>query len=184
MHVSALRIFLTGAPGIGKTTAIRLIAGELRVRGKMVGGMVTSEIRDSRGRLGFQIEDICTHKVGTLAHIHEKLRDAPSVGKYHVNLLNIEAIGAEAIRNAVNTADVIIIDEIGPMELKSREFIFAVEAALCSSKSLVGTIHRMSDHPLVGAIKSNPDSHILEVNLNNRNKIPSDVTTAVTQVTY
>lgn len=179
--MSPVRVFLTGPPGIGKTTAMRLITRELRVHGRKVGGIITSEIRDSRGRLGFQIEDISTHKVGTLAHIHEKLSDGPSVGKYHVNLFNIETIGAEAITNAVHTADVVIIDEIGPMELKSRGFIVAVESALGSQKGVIGTIHRMSTHPLVNAIRSNPDCHILEVSLHNRDKIPSDVAAGVTR---
>ena len=146
-----------------------------------MGGIITSEIRDSRGRLGFQIEDISTHKVGTLAHMYETSGEAPSVGKYHVNLLNLETVGVAAITNAVCTADVIIIDEIGPMELKSREFIMAVELAVSSQKYLIGTIHRMSTHPLVTAIRSNLDSQILEVTLHNRDTIPSEVAAAVTR---
>jgi nucleoside-triphosphatase len=172
----ASRIFLTGQPGIGKTTAIRLIARDLERRGKRVGGMISSEIRDAGGRVGFQLEDISTHKVGILAHLQEKLRDTrPTVGKYYVNLHDIEKIGAAAIRNAVNIADVIIIDEIGPMELKSKEFNAAVEFALASEKSLVATIHRLSTHPLISSIKSNANCRLIEVTFHNRDHIPSEV---------
>jgi len=174
-----LRIFLTGHPGIGKTTAIRLIVSKLERRGKKVGGMISSEIRDTGVRVGFQLEDISTHKFGILAHSQEKPRDAPTVGKYHVYLLDIEMIGAAAIRNAVNMADVIIIDEIGPMELKSEEFITAIEFALASKKSLIGTIHRQCAHRLVSSIKSDENCQLIEVSLQNRDKIPSEVVDAV-----
>ena len=171
-----LRIFLTGPPGVGKTTAIRLITRDLERRGKRVGGMISSEIRDAGGRVGFQLEDIATHKVGILAHSQEKPRDAcPTVGKYHVNLFDIERIGAAAIRNAVNMTDVIIIDEIGPMELKSKEFIAAVEFALDSEKNLIGTIHRLCAHPLISSIKSNANCRLIEISLHNRDNIPSEV---------
>ena len=174
-----LRIFLTGQPGIGKTTAIRLIARDLERLGKRVGGMISSEIRDAGGRVGFQLEDISTHKVGILAHSQEPRDAGPIVGKYHVNLLDIERIGAAAIRNAVNMADVIIIDEIGPMELKSKEFIAVVEFALASEKSLIGTIHRLCTHPLISSIKSDTNCRLVEVSVHNRDHIPSEVVGAV-----
>jgi len=170
-----LRIFLTGPPGIGKTTVIREIERELRIHDIRVGGIISTEIRDSRGRLGFQLEDISTHKIGTLAHVSERQDGAPTVGKYHVNLFDIERIGALAIRGAVDNADVVIIDEIGPMELTSREFILAVKFALDSQKSLIATLHRKSTHPLVNAIRSNPNCQTLEVNMQNRDNIPSEI---------
>ncbi len=137
--------------------------------------MISGEIRDAGRRVGFQLEDIATHKIGILAH-SQKSRDAhPTVGKYCVNLLDIETIGVAAIRNAVNMADVIIIDEIGLMELKSREFIAAIELALASKKSLVGTIHRLCAHPLISSIKSNSNCRLIEVSLHNRDNIPSEV---------
>jgi nucleoside-triphosphatase len=114
----ASRIFLTGQPGIGKTTAIRIIARGLEIRGKKVEGMISSEIRRAGERIGFQLEDIYTHRVGILAHSKNRHYGAPTVGKYHVNLAAIEEIGAAAIRSAANEADVVIVDEIGPMELK------------------------------------------------------------------
>ena len=142
--------------------------------------MISSEIRDAGGRVGFQLEDISSHKVGILAHSQEKFRDAgPTVGKYHVNVVEIERIGAAAIRNAVNTADVIIIDEIGPMELKSKEFIAVVEFALASEKILIGTIHRLSTHPLISSIISNANCRLIEVSFHNRDHIPSEVVGAV-----
>ena len=137
--------------------------------------MISSEIREAGERVGFQLEDISTHQIGILAHSNVKPSDAPIVGKYYVNIFDIERIGATAIRAAANEADVVIIDEIGPMELRSTQFVLAVEFALTSKKNIIGTIHRHSTHPLVSSIKSNPDYRILEVNLQNRVRVPFEI---------
>jgi nucleoside-triphosphatase len=180
--MSASCIFLTGQPGIGKTTAIRSIVSGLQMRGKKVGGMVSGEIKGGSGeRIGFQLEDISTHKVGILAHFQNGSKGAPTVGKYYVNLTDIEAIGASAISNATNEADVVIVDEIGPMELKSTQFIRAVELAMASERNLVGTIHKNSTHPLISSIKSNANCRIIEVTAQNRGKIPTEIVDELTR---
>jgi len=141
-----------------------------------VGGMISCEIRNAGRRVGFQLEDITSHRVGILAHSQEKFRDSgPTVGNYHVNLLDIETIGAAAIVKAVNTTEVIIIDEIGPMELKSKDFVAGVELALNSEKSIIGTIHWLRSHPLINSIKSNPGCRLIEVSLHNRGNIPLEI---------
>ena len=175
----AVRFFLTGQPGIGKTTAIRIIISNLEKRGKKVGGMISSEIRNRGARVGFQLEDISLHKIGTLAHSQKFDDSSPTVGKYFVNLRDISRIGVTAIREAVNSADVIIIDEIGPMELKSEEFISAVEFALASQKRLIGSIHQSCTHTLIRSIKSTNTCALVEVNLRNRDRLPSEIVTKV-----
>ena len=167
------RIFLTGEPGCGKTTAIRRICESLRDHGKKPGGIISSEIRHKGVRTGFSLEDLLTHETGTLAQVG--VETGPRVGKYTVNLQDIERVGAYAIKRAVEEADVVIVDEIGPMELQSKSFILAVEKALGSSKHLVGTIHKRASHPLVTAIKSNPAHNVIEVTSENRERIPKSI---------
>ena len=168
------RIFLTGEPGCGKTTAIKKICEMLTARGRKVGGIVSGEIRERGVRAGFSLEDLSTHETGTLAHVSQ--RDGPPVGKYRVNLADIQRIAVTAIKRAIAADDVIIVDELGPMELNSMPFILAVEMALATQKHFVGTIHKRASHYLIAAIKSNPAYQILEVTLNNRNELPQTVT--------
>ncbi|MGD0690114.1 MAG: NTPase [Candidatus Bathyarchaeia archaeon] len=168
------RIFLTGEPGCGKTTAINEIHQMLAAQGWKVGGVVSGELRERGVRVGFSLEDLSTHETGTLAHIAQ--RDGPTVGKYHVNLADIQRIAVTGIKHAILEADVIMVDELGPMELNSMPFILAVEMALATPKHLVGTIHKRASHYLVAAIKSNPAYQILEVTPNNRNELPKTVT--------
>ena len=168
------RIFLTGEPGCGKTTAIKKTHQMLSTKGWKVGGVVSGELREKGVRVGFSLEDLTSHETGTLAHIAQK--HGPTVGKYHVNLADIQRIAVIAIKHAILEADVIMVDELGPMELNSMPFILAVEMALATPKNFVGTIHKRASHHLVAAIKSNPAYQVFEVTLNNRNELPKIVT--------
>ena len=169
----AHRVFLTGDPGYGKTTAIRMISEILAGKGIRAGGMISGEIRESGIRMGFRLEDLMTHEHGVLAHVNQK--DGPRVGRYRVNLPDIQRVGVAAIRRAIEDAFVIIVDELGPMELHSMPFILAVEMALASPRHFVGTIHKRASHFLVTAIKSNPAYEIIEVTPQNREEMPTKI---------
>ena len=47
-------IVLTGAPGVGKTTAVIRVARDLKERGLKVGGIVSRELRTNNMRVGFE----------------------------------------------------------------------------------------------------------------------------------
>lgn len=123
--------------------------------------------------MGFSLEDLLTHETGILAHVN--LTDGPRVGKYRVNLSDIERVGVTAIRRAIAEADMVIVDELGPMELHSAPFIAAVEMALQSPKHFVATIHKRTSHPLVTAIKTNANYQVIEVTVDNREQMPSKI---------
>ena len=137
------------------------------------GGMISSEIRRSGLRIGFSLEDLMTQERGILAHIDQK--EGPRIGKYRVNLPDIQRVGVTAIRRAITDADVVIVDELGPMELHSMSFILAVEMALASPTHFVGTIHKRASHHLVTAIKSNSNYEIIEVTQQNREEMASKI---------
>lgn len=132
--------------------------------------MVSREIRQRGVRVGFSLEDVLTHESGILAHVDQK--DGPRIGKYRVNLNDIERVGATAIIRAAQDSDLVIVDEIGPMELHSMPFIHAVRIALASPKHFVGTIHKRATHSLVTEIKSNSAYGIIEVTQENRTRLP------------
>jgi nucleoside-triphosphatase len=167
------RLFLTGDPGCGKTTVVRRVCEILISQGRKVGGMISREIRDGGVRVGFGMEDVLSHEHGILAHIRQN--EGPRVGKYRVNLADIERVGVAAITRAITDADLIVVDEVGPMELNSQPFILAVEKALGSPKHFVGTIHKHASHYLVTAIKSNQAYRILEVTRENRQELPGKI---------
>jgi len=140
-----VRIAVTGRPGIGKTTLCLKVYNALKDV-LNIEGFITLEVRERGRRIGFKLHDLSSGEELWLAKVGE---GTPRVGKYVVFLDSIDVF-AEKIENW--QADLIILDEIGPMELKSRKFISAVENLL-SRDNLLFTIHYKSKHPLVERIR-------------------------------
>jgi len=162
-------IFLTGRPGVGKTSVLLQAIELLKAKGFRTGGMISRESRDQGVRIGFEIVDLETGKKGWLAHISQPT--GPRVGKYRVNLGDLNTLGAGSILRAAKEADIVIIDEIGPMELFSEALKEAVAEAISSGKPVLGTIHYWARDPLIVAVKKRKDAKIIEVTRNNRDKL-------------
>lgn len=158
--------FVTGRPGIGKTSVLLRAVEELKSKDYKVGGMLSREVREKGVRIGFEIIDFHSGRRGWLAHVNQPV--GPKIGKYRVNLNDLEITGVGSIRDATRNAQIIIVDEIGPMELFSQAFRDAVVEAMNSSKPLLGTIHFRPRDPLVNLIKNRDDAEITEVTHENR----------------
>ncbi|MCD6536511.1 MAG: NTPase [Thaumarchaeota archaeon] len=167
-----MRIFyaLTGPPGCGKTTAILRIVNELKKRSIRVEGMYTQELREGGRRIGFIIKRI-TGGEGTLAHV--RFREGPRLGRYVVNLRDLEAIGVSALVDGLKEAEVIVVDEVGPMELFSQRFREAVEQLISSDKNAIITVHYRSRDPLVIKVKKTAGKNLIILNRENRDQIPA-----------
>jgi len=172
--------FITGPPGIGKTTVLLRAADALKAKGYNVMGMTSREAREGDNRVGFEITDYSTGQKGWLAHVNQPV--GPQVSRYRVNLEDLNNIGAKAIHDAVKNAQVIIIDEIGPMELFSPHFKEAVRQALNSQKPTIGTIHLRAQDPLIQTIRAREDAEILEVTYQNRQSLHNLIIEKVTQL--
>lgn len=167
MKMSMSRVLiLTGAPGVGKTTVLTKTVDALKAKGVRVGGMVTREVREDNVRVGFEILDLTNNKHGWLAHVNGQ--GGPKVGKYNVNLKDLDIIGTTAITQALEKCDVIVIDEIGPMELFSQKFKQVVTQALESKKLMLTVVHGKAKDPLVTQIKRRVDAEIFNVTFSNR----------------
>ncbi|MEM2940156.1 MAG: NTPase [Thermoproteota archaeon] len=167
-----MKILITGRPGVGKTTVVSKIAEGLREKGFSVGGMITYESREKGVRTGFVVEDLKTGLKATMASVNTVYE--PRVGKYGVNIGEIERVGAKAVEDAIERDDVIIVDEIGPMELYSNAFKTAVSRAFSSPKKVVATIHyRASQNTFCRKLLSLEGVLTFTVSLENRNSLPS-----------
>jgi nucleoside-triphosphatase len=163
-------MLLTGAPGVGKTTVLIKTAEALKTQGVSVGGMISREAREGNTRVGFEITDLASNKRGWLAHVNQK--SGPQVGKYRVNLQDLESIGAKAIVEAVEKCAVVAVDEVGPMELYSQRFKQAVRQALNSGKLVLAVVHAKARDPLINEAKQREDAEIFTVTLTNRDSLP------------
>lgn len=164
---------LTGPPRSGKTTLVTEVARRLREEGVRIGGMTTSEVSRGGTRVGFEVADISTGRTGILARVGGGA--GPRIGKYVVNSAGLEDVGVSAIRHAIERADIIVIDEVGPMELTSQAFVRAVEDALSSGKPLMLTLHWRATHPLLNRIRREGSQNSFTVDVSNRTQLASEV---------
>jgi len=147
---------LTGRPGTGKTSLIRQIV--VGMRGK-AGGFYTEEIRSRGIRQGFRLVTL-DGQSAILAHIdiHSPYR----VSKYGVDIDSLDRIGVSALHRAVRECDLVVIDEIGKMELFSDNFKTAVLDMMDSGKRVLGTI-MLSPNPWADRIKCQPQVNLAVV---------------------
>lgn len=140
---------LTGKPGTGKTSLIKQAIAELEGR---AGGFYTEEIRGQGTRLGFRLVTLDGHEA-ILAHVDFNKRFR--VGKYGVDVESLNSVGVPALRQAAERCDLVVIDEIGRMELFSADFREVVLELIGGGKRVLGTIMLQAD-PWADAIKRQP----------------------------
>ena len=161
-------VLLTGRPGVGKTTIIRDIVEQL---GDAAGGFYTAEIREGGCRRGFRIVTL-DGKQGILSHVD--IEGPPRVGKYGVNLKDLEEIGVAALLRAMDEDRCVVVDEIGKIELHSQSFRNAVMTAVEGDSMVVGTVlkgrNRWADN-----LKGLPQVTVLEVTEANRDQMAQRV---------
>lgn len=167
-----MKILLTGSPGCGKTTLCEKLVNALRAKGREVGGVLSKEIREGGVRVGFKLIDVATGMEGVLAHVSGR---GPEVGKYKVNLVDLENMGVVAIERATQNKMFLVVDEIGPMELHSRKFVAAVEKAFESELDVLATIHYRSSNPLVERLKHIKGVELFILDRENRDKVYEDL---------
>ncbi|HEC83372.1 MAG TPA: NTPase [Firmicutes bacterium] len=163
-----MKILLTGLPGIGKTTVIQKVTSRLRDR---VGGFITREQREGGRRTGFVIETL-DGKRAILAVRSSKGK--PRVGRYRVIVENIESVAVRALENAWHAGKIVVVDEIGKMELASNRFKNLIETIIESDTMILGTLSVARD-PLLEAIRRREDIELIEVTMQNRESLPDRI---------
>ena len=157
-------LLLTGPPGSGKTTLIQQAVE--RLEGK-AGGFYTREIRENGTRVGFEI---VTLEGGRAVLSHVRFRSPHRVGRYGVDVEALERVGVAALRRATRSGLVVVVDEIGKMELCSEVFREAVWEALEQGERLLGVV-MLAPHPWADGIKRDARVRVLMVTRGNRDAV-------------
>ncbi|KAJ7987334.1 hypothetical protein DPEC_G00325410 [Dallia pectoralis] len=181
-------VFLTGHPGVGKSTLVQKAYDVMISSGVSLEGFYTQEVREGGRRVGFDVVTL-TGQRGHLSRIRGKNVTAPgvkelTVGQYVVDKQSFENIVLPLFRNFESTGSkkLFIIDEVGRMELFSQSFISAVRQMLDSPVCWIfGTIPLPKGKPLVlvEEIRARADVTVISVTKDNRDKILPDIVSAL-----
>jgi nucleoside-triphosphatase len=165
---------LTGRPGTGKTSIIKqAIAG---IKGG-VCGFYTEEIRSRGVREGFRLVTL-DGQTATLAHVNFK--SPYRVSKYGVDIESLDKVGVSALTQAAEECDLVVVDEIGKMELFSPRFRETIRGIINSGKKVLGTI-MLQSNPYADAIKRQPQVNLITVTRSNSQQVLAELRDWLTQ---
>uniref|UniRef100_A0A6P4FIC1 Nucleoside-triphosphatase THEP1-like n=1 Tax=Drosophila rhopaloa TaxID=1041015 RepID=A0A6P4FIC1_DRORH len=177
-------IIITGPPGIGKTTLVRNICSNLRNKGHLLQGFYTEEVRSAEigQRIGFDVVSL-EGKRGILSRENpaDQLR-RPKVGRYSVFVQDFEDLILPLLnfKDCRPEPELLVIDEVGKMELLSKRFESAMGYVLKNKLPVVVTIPEKSSLPFVEHVKKTPGSVLYQVTKSNRNTLAAEIIDLIT----
>ena len=156
---------ITGRPGVGKTSAIRKVAGS---RSDLhLCGFYTEEIREAGERRGFRLVTLDGQE-RVMAHV--AFRGPHRVGKYGVDVALVDEV-ADSVLAASPAADLYLVDEIGKMECLSSRFVGAMRALLDSTRPVLATVAQRGGG-FIAEVKHREDVLLWDVTVGNRDEMP------------
>jgi len=155
-------VLLHGLPGSGKTTLVERLVKAIPYPKK---GFYTREVRERGRRVGFKIVTLD----GQEAWLAKRGKGYPQVGKYRVYVESFEKLAVPTIRE-VTPEGMVVIDEIGKMELFSKTFQQAVLAALDSPVPVLATVG-YGKIPFTEALFQREDAIFAEVSPESRDHL-------------
>lgn len=166
-------LLLTGKPGVGKTTLTKKIVAKLRntkPNWNLIG-FYTNEIRKDGLRIGFDIHTFDGQR-GILARSNEpQFKSKLRVGKYTVFLTDLDNLVVPLL---YKSSDILVIDELGKMELFSSKFQKAVLFAFDNQPRILATLPYYKN-PFLVSIRNRPDVHIWELTRSNHSQIYKEI---------
>jgi nucleoside-triphosphatase len=158
--MSVVNILLSGPPRSGKSTLIEKVVRQIK---RPATGFFTRELREKGIRVGFRI-DTLDGKTGLLAH--QNIKSKYRVGKYGVNLEDIDQIAVPSMLPSV-ADQIVVIDEIGKMECFSRLFKETLLRVLFGENQVIGSIAIKGDR-FIQSIKDRDDVILVSISESTR----------------
>jgi nucleoside-triphosphatase THEP1 len=133
-------ILFVGPVGGGKTSTLTSLVSKWRASGKEVRGLLAHRVMEKGHRVGYDLEVIGKERRSALAR--KEGAGIEQIGPF-VFLDDALARGRKALR-AATSAQIVIVDEIGPLELSGRGWSREVERLLHKSKVTLILVARES----------------------------------------
>ncbi|MFW6134132.1 MAG: nucleoside-triphosphatase [Elusimicrobiota bacterium] len=170
-----INFLITGNPGTGKTTLIKKAISDI----DHPVGFYTEEIRKNGKRCGFITNTLSTCNSQQLAHTD--ISSEHTLGKYKINVQNFEKLIKKEFENYTK-AELLVIDEIGKMEIFSKYFREKIIELLNSPIPLIGIIQK-TNYPFIKNLTSRNDITIVELKRNNSENLFQKITSWINSVT-
>lgn len=123
-------VLLTGGIAAGKTsTGLRLLS-LLRQSSVRVGGFLAPRVLDGDATVGYSLIDLATNTTHPFASLDPGIGSV-AVGRFFVSERGL-AVAKRAVTSALDSADVVFVDEVGRLELDGEGHAAAVRRLLAA----------------------------------------------------
>ena len=164
MRLNYSKTLITGLPGVGKTTLVRRVVARMRLL--RASGFYPAEVKSRGRRVGFEVRGF---EGGGRMLAHTAIGGPHRVGRYGVDTIAFEEF-LRSLDLLGTQADLLVIDEIGKMELCSRFFHELIRDVLDADTPLLATVAARGVG-LIEEVKQRPDVRLYEVTRRNRNAL-------------
>ncbi|WP_036709486.1 nucleoside-triphosphatase [Paenibacillus pinihumi] len=174
MNERSKHVFLlTGEPRIGKSTMIKNLIYD--IGSNHFVGFYTEEIPGASDRAGFRCVSIQGEGV-ELAHVDST--STTRIGRYGVHIEAFETFALKALQSAVGSRKIIVIDEIGFMQMLSDSFQKKVQEIIAGHNVVVGTVP-LNSHPAIDKLKHSQKVKLIEIDAFNRDRMSEILVTDI-----
>ena len=132
-------ILWTGPKHCGKTTSATHLIQMARTEGFIVAGILEPSLYDNGELLGFDVLDVQSEKRTPLAR---RNKDKRTTGSFKFITDGLKFGNAILCSEAIKSADLIIIDEFGPLEVNDRGWRRNIDSLLSSTNAILLIIVR------------------------------------------
>ncbi len=161
-------VLLLGRAGVGKTTLIKRLAQALRYR--PVDGFFTEELRETDHRTGCWLS-LLDGRQALLAH---RQGQGTRVGPYKVNTTVLDDLAVSVVHRAMRDALVLLVDELGRLELSSGALQRALREAFDRGPVVVATAG-LAPLPFLTALKQRKDVELVPLSTANREAVEEEL---------
>ena len=168
----AKNVFITGIPGVGKTTLLKKLAHDLSML--VIKGFYKEKIVEDDSTRGFRVISF-DYKEQILAHLF--IEGPNKIDGFGVNIDGFEKFILPQLKN-INMVDLFIFDEIGKMECMSKSFCIDFEKILDADIPVIATYSHHSTFKFE-TLKKRKDTTILQMTSKNRDDIWKKVLLAI-----
>ncbi|CAC12127.1 conserved hypothetical protein [Thermoplasma acidophilum] len=169
----AIKIGITGPVGSIKSEALQKIIDMLKNDNLNVQGVLVSKVTNNGKLTGYTIEDIESKRKAQFCF--DNFVSRVKIDKLGVDTKILEEILIPSLQKARETADVIVIDEIGKLENTTKKVHAEIEETLKCGKPLIVTLHKRSRNPVLQEIKSLEGVRVFDITPINKNILPFKV---------
>jgi nucleoside-triphosphatase THEP1 len=171
-------IIISGEKHSGKTTFTKKVVEYLKVDGYKIGGFLAPGYFEKNSRSAFDLQSVENGETSPLCSIH--FTEGDVAGPFRFDKTGIEFGESLLAFSAVSDKHIVVIDEVGPLEMNGKGWSVGLKNMLDNSETAIMLVVRAG---LVEAVKKQfaiPDAYVFRI----CNSEPEEVAKSIAKIVW